>query len=69
MPALNIRFTQAELEELHQRAEDQGVPVTRLVHDTAVGDARRAAHLGQVMSLAEEIARQDETILKRLADR
>ena len=68
MPALNIRFSEDELAGLRQRAEAEGVPVTRLVHDAAMGDTARAVHFARVVTLSDEVARQDADILKRLAD-
>lgn len=68
MPALNIRFTDDELRALQRRAEAEGTPVTRLVHDAAVGAAARAFHQAHIMALADKIAGHDADILKRLAD-
>lgn len=68
MPALNIRFTEDELEALRCRAEAEGKPVTRLVHDLIVLDTARALRHAHVMALADEIAEKDSGILKRLAE-
>jgi uncharacterized protein (DUF1778 family) len=69
MPALNIRFTDAELEALHRRAEAEHKPVTRLVHDAAMADAARASHYERVMAISDEMAAISQDLLKRLADR
>ncbi len=69
MPALNIRFTDAELAALHRRAEAEGRPVTRLAHDVLVQSTARASHDAIVMSAAAEVIELRRNLLKRLADR
>jgi uncharacterized protein (DUF1778 family) len=69
MRALNIRFTDEELNVLHRRAEAEGRPVTRLVHDAAMADAARVNHYERVMAVSDRMAAQSANLLKRLADR
>lgn len=69
MPALNIRFTDAELTALHCRAEAEGRPVTRLAHDVLVQSTARAAHDSVVMDAAARVTDLSRDLLKRLADR
>lgn len=69
MRALNIRFTDEELAALHRRADAEGRPVTRLVHDIVVQSTTRANHDAVVMGAAAEVASLSRDLLKRLADR
>lgn len=69
MPALNIRFTDAELAALHRRAETEGRPVTRLAHDILVQSTARANHDAVVMGAAAEVISLSRDLLNRLADR
>jgi hypothetical protein len=69
MPALNIRFTDAELAALRRRAEAEGCPVTRLAHDVLVQSTTRANHDAVVMEAAAEVTSLSRDLLKRLADR
>jgi hypothetical protein len=69
MPALNIRFTDAELAALRHRAEAEGRPVTRLAHDVLVQSTTRANHDAAVMEAAAEVTSLSRNLLKRLADR
>jgi hypothetical protein len=69
MPALNIKFTDAELAALHRRAESEGRPVTRLAHDILVQSATRANRDAVVMEAAAEVTSLSGDLLKRLADR
>jgi hypothetical protein len=69
MPALNVRFTEAELETLRRRAEAEGVPVTRLAHDVLIQDTARASHDALVMGAAAHVIGLSQDLLKRLADR
>jgi uncharacterized protein (DUF1778 family) len=69
MPALNIRFTDDELAALKRRAEAEGRPVTRLVHDAAVGETARARLDSEVMAAGAHVIDLSRDLLKRLADR
>lgn len=69
MPALNIRFSEQELETLRQRAEAEGVPVTRLAHDMLVCRAARASFDAQVMEAAAYVTDLSRDLLRRLAER
>jgi hypothetical protein len=69
MPALNIRFTDAELAALHCYAEAEGRPVTRLAHDILVQSTTRANHDAVVIEAAAEVTSLSRDLLKRLADR
>lgn len=68
MPALSIDYTEAELNELNQLARQQGVPVTRLVHDAPFRDAARDAHRQRVAAALDKAAAMDAEILEHLAD-
>ncbi len=68
MPALNVRYTDDELDALRRRADAEGVPVTRLVHDVSLADTSRVVHFAQVMAAGEEVAHAHAEILKRLAE-
>jgi hypothetical protein len=69
MPALNIRYSDDELAALRQRAEAEGVPVTRLVHDLSVGDTERASFDAEVMKAGAHVIDLSRDLIKRLADR
>jgi hypothetical protein len=69
MPALNIRFTDAELNALQGRAAAEGRPVTRLVHDAAIGETHHEAHRARVRAALDEAAALSADVLKQLAER
>jgi hypothetical protein len=69
MPALNIRFTEEELDRLREQARDQGISMTALAHGLCVGRSERAAHNQLVMGASARIMALSEELLKRLADR
>lgn len=68
MPALNIEFTEAELDKLRKRSEDTGVSMRRLVHDAAVQDTARATFDGEVLQAGARVMELSKDLLKRLAD-
>lgn len=62
MPALNIRFTDAELAQLRERAKSKGVSMSKLAHDTIVNcgnktdrDARWGAAAARVIELSQDL--------------
>jgi hypothetical protein len=69
MHALNIRFTDDELDALRRRAGELGVPVTRLVHDAATGETERAGFDAEVTAAGARVIELSRDLLKRLADR
>jgi hypothetical protein len=69
MRGLHIRYTDDELAALHRRAEAEGKPVTRLVHDTSLSATDRAAFDAEVMDAAAYVTGLSRDLLKRLADR
>lgn len=69
MPALNIRFTDAELAALHRRAEAEGRPVTRFAHDVVMECTYRQQQDDAVMGASARVIALSQDLLKRLADR
>ncbi len=69
MPALNISFTDGELETLRIRARAEGRSMTAFAHDVIVDSSARAAHDALVMGAAEHVMSLSRDLLKRLADR
>jgi hypothetical protein len=69
MPALNIKFTDAELAALRRCAAAEGRPVTRLAHDILVLSTTRANHNELVMGAAAEVTSLSRDLLRRLAGR
>lgn len=69
MPALNITFTDSELEILRAQAKRQGSSMTSLAHDLVVGRSDRAQHHELVMGSAAEVISLSRELLDRLADR
>lgn len=69
MPALNIKFTDAELLQLRSRATAEGRSMTALAHDVIVDSTARADHDTKVMAAAANVLALSRDLLKRLADR
>jgi hypothetical protein len=69
MRALNIRFTDAELEELRSRSAAEGRPMTVIAHDDIMDNTSRAIHDTQVTAEAANVIILSRDLLKRLADR
>jgi plasmid stability protein len=69
MPALNIRFTDAELAGLRSRAATEGRSMTAIAHDMIVESTARADHDAKVMGAAAHVIALSRDLLKRLADR
>jgi hypothetical protein len=69
MPALNIDFTDEELEALRRRAAVEGVSMRRLAHDLLVNDTARASYDAEVTEAAAYVIKLSSDLLNRLADR
>jgi len=69
MPALNISFSDAELEALRTRARAEGCSMIALAHDVIVESNANAARDALVMGAAEHVIALSRDLLKRLADR
>jgi hypothetical protein len=68
MPALNVNFTEDELNVLRRRSRECGLSLSKLVHDAAVHETDRANHQAKVADAAAEVIRTRAGLLKRLAD-
>jgi hypothetical protein len=62
MPALNVKFTDAEIERLRERARNEGVSMKTMAHDTIVNcgdqsdmDARKAAAIARAIRRSREL--------------
>jgi hypothetical protein len=69
VPALNIRFTDEELDRLRAHARAQNRPVTWVVHDLAVSRSERAQHNDLVMGASARVMALSKDLLERLANR
>lgn len=69
MPALNIKFTEAELAGLRSRAAAEGRSMTAIAHDVIVESTTRRNHDARVMEAAAHVMELSRDLLKRLADR
>ncbi len=69
MPALNIRFTEEELDRLRAHAHTENRSMTSLAHDLVVGRTERAQHNEMVLSASARVMHLSSDLLKRLADR
>jgi hypothetical protein len=68
MPALNIEFTDAELEQLRQRARSRGVSLRTLAHDTIVSAVSREQERGLIGAEYQRAKAVSAGLLQRLAD-
>lgn len=63
MPALNITFTQDELDRVHELARRNGQAVKPYVHDMALADD----YMNRVMQAALKVAERSAELNRRLA--
>lgn len=68
MPALNVRFTDAELAQLRERAEATGVSMQALAHDAIVNDCAQSGQDERWMASIARVTGLSRTLLDRLAD-
>jgi hypothetical protein len=64
MPALNINFTEEEMNELRNATAEGGTSMKNFVHDAALAEAHRA----KVARAAAKIGRISLGLAKRLAE-
>ena len=69
MPALNIKFTDEELDLLRTQAKTQGRSMTSLAHDLVVGRSERDRHDEIIKASAARVRSLNRDLLERLADR
>jgi hypothetical protein len=69
MPALNIKFTDEELELLREQARTQGCSMTSLAHDLVVSRSERDRHDEIIKASAARVRSLNRDLLERLADR
>jgi hypothetical protein len=67
MPAINIRFTEAELVLLRARAAFLAKPVSRLIHDDSLEAVERDAHRQRVAAANDKVAERSAEVERRLA--
>ncbi|MGH3518620.1 MAG: hypothetical protein ACRDQ7_14620 [Haloechinothrix sp.] len=65
MPALNLQFTDEEMEDLRAAAEREGTSLKSLAHDAVVGVVSSRKHL--IEQAAQRVARISAELNERLA--
>ncbi|WP_033291793.1 hypothetical protein [Amycolatopsis jejuensis] len=63
MTALNVQFTEDEMDQIREAAGKEGVSVKKIAHDAVVADLRRR----RVVAAAVRTARISAELNKRLA--
>jgi hypothetical protein len=64
MPALNITFTEEEMNQIRQATEQEGTSLKNFAHDAILG----ALHRRKVAAATERALRINASVNKRLAD-
>jgi hypothetical protein len=68
MPALNVNFTGTELEQLRERARNEGKSMRDMAHDTIVNCNRQSAEDDRITAAVARVMRLSADLLARLAD-
>jgi hypothetical protein len=69
MPGLNIKFTDAELARLRERARTEGRSMTTIVHDSAIKCGTEAEEDDLIWATYQRIKAASAELLRRLADK